>query len=273
MSEGIVIFAHNNEQHDYFKQAVFAADQASYWLKRPVTIITDEKSINNRTTKHNIILTEPENKGTRNMAAKGEDIAKAHWHNANRNTVYDLTPYEKTLVIDSDYILFSNILEIYFDDTNSQDFLCFRNVFDITNRRSFDSCKYIGQYQIPHFWATAIFFKKSKYAKLMFEAIAMVKKYYTFYRDLYKFDGSLYRNDFAVSIALLMLNGHNVQEIKSMRISLFTMLNDVKITKMIDNGITFTYKDNGKEYSSLITGTDVHVLNKFELEKMIDARS
>ena len=45
MTKGILVFAHNNAEIDYVKQAAFLAGRAKEYLNLPVSIVTDKESI------------------------------------------------------------------------------------------------------------------------------------------------------------------------------------------------------------------------------------
>jgi hypothetical protein len=54
-------------------------------------------------------------------------------------------------------------------------------------------------------------FRKSTQAKMIFDAMAMIRNNWTHYRNLYSNPRSTYRNDHALSIALNIENGHTLQ--------------------------------------------------------------
>ena len=43
MSKGVLLFAQNNEQIDYIKQAVYLAKRIKRFLDLPVSLVTDSK--------------------------------------------------------------------------------------------------------------------------------------------------------------------------------------------------------------------------------------
>jgi hypothetical protein len=51
--KGILIYAFNNTNINYFRQAVWCADRVSKHLELPVTIVTDETSIGDIKHNHN----------------------------------------------------------------------------------------------------------------------------------------------------------------------------------------------------------------------------
>src|SRR5690606_27214653 len=60
---------------------------------------------------------------------------------------------------------------------------------------------------IPMYWATMVYFQKTERAKLLFDLVAHIKEKYDYYQFVYEFPGKLFRNDYAFSIAVHMLNG------------------------------------------------------------------
>jgi len=269
-SHGFMIFAYNNEQHDYLKQAIFLADRITKYMDLPVTIVTNKKTLGEQTTGYNVIITDSESKGSRRMDRNKKDTVGV-WYNANRNDAYELTPYDETIVIDSDVVVCSPDLTWLFNN-NVDSFLCYRDAFDVTNRGGLDGDDTFGQFKMPHFWATIIYFRKDASAKRIFENIAMIKEYWAFFKELYKFSTGLYRNDYAVSIALLMEYGHRVDAVPSLYGKLFTATPDTEI-KISGNEIVVQFDKHENNTSVpkeiLISAQDVHCLNKFSLEKAI----
>ena len=86
-SQGILIFAFNNDKIDYFKHACWVADRVEQYLELPTTIVTNEKSINDRQVKHNLVKSVPESGGRRNFDHK-TDTKVDDWFNAARYTAY-----------------------------------------------------------------------------------------------------------------------------------------------------------------------------------------
>jgi hypothetical protein len=59
-------------------------------------------------------------------------------------------------------------------------------------------------------WATVMIFNKCRQAELIFDAMVMIRDNWTHYRNIYKNNTPTYRNDHALSIALLIVNGHTL---------------------------------------------------------------
>jgi hypothetical protein len=272
MSQGFLIFAFNNEKLDYLKQAVWIAGRIDKYLGKPTTIVTDAASLGNQNFNHNIIIVIPEQLSTRNFNPQEEDRS-ATWFNASRYQAYNITPYEETIVIDSDYIVSSNQLNLLFESPH--DFICHRNVYDVTAQKSFDSLQTFGDTKMPHYWATVIFFRKSEQTKDIFEYIEMIKENYAHYSKLYKFNKTLFRNDYAVSIALMMAYGHRINAVPTIPWLLPTVGADINVTQLESDSFELHYekysRGSRRPMRSIISRQDFHCLNKFAMEDMINA--
>lgn len=268
MNKGVLIFAFNNEKLDYFKQANWVGNRVNKFLDLPVTIVTDEKSA--APTMHNVVYKEAILASKRNFDISKQDFV-GNWFNANRFQAYDVSPYDETIVIDSDYIVNSDQLNLLFKSPH--DFLCHRNVYDVANKNSLEPYQTFGQVKFPHFWATVLFFRKTKVAESIFNLIQMIKENYSFYSKLYKFSPSPFRNDYAVSIAMSIIYGHRLDAVPYIPWNLPTAVTDIMVD-MVDEE-TFEikydkyYRNKVRPMRALISGHDFHCLNKIAMEKMI----
>jgi hypothetical protein len=272
MSQGFLIFAFNNGTFDYVKQAFWLADRISHFLNKPVTIVSDEESIKGKHTNHNIILTVTDSYSNRSFQqADNKNVSR--WFNGNRYQAYELSPYDETIIVDSDYVICSDQLNLLFDQGN--DFLTHRFVLDAAFKKSFDAFETFGQLQMPHYWATVLFFRKSQYAKNIFDLVSMIRNNYKYYSELYKFPSTPYRNDHAVSIAQIIANGHRIESVPTIAWSLLTLPYDATVTPINDVTFDISYeKWNRNRMMPLrnrISGVDFHCMNKFVLEEIIDA--
>jgi len=269
MNKGVLIFAFNNTKLDYFKQAVWVADRVDKFLGLPTTIITDDNSY--KETRHNTICIEAEIMSKRNFDVSQDDQVD-HWYNANRFQAYNLSPYNETIVIDSDYIVNSEQLNLLF--SSPHDFLCHRDVYDVAAKNSLVEHQTFGSTKMPHYWATVLFFRKSEFAEQMFETITMIKENYKFYSKLYKFNPNPFRNDFAVSIAMSIMYGHRINSIPTIPWKLPTAVTDITTTQINDTTFKLLYnkryRNKVRTMSTIIKDHDFHCFNKVALEQMIN---
>jgi hypothetical protein len=188
MTTGAVIFARNNEHIDYVAMAEWSAQNIARHLGIPTHIITDSAPSDN--------------------ARHFTDVGTVTWHNLNRMDAYRLSPWDRTLVLDADYVVATNQLRSVIDC--DEDFLAHRWAYDVTGCNTFEGLNWFGFVDMPMWWATVMVFNKSKSAELIFDAMAMIRDNWTHYRNIYKNSVATYRNDHALSIALGIVNGHTL---------------------------------------------------------------
>lgn len=279
MTHGALIFAHNNTGVDYTKLAVFAAERVVKFLGIPVSLVTDNKAwllekypnhpfdqvieINNEPATHKLFY-------DGSLASK-----KLEWKNTTRYQAYNLTPYDKTLVMDSDYILNSDILKLAFD--RDVPFQIYRKSNDLAGTRNTQLYRRINDYSIPFYWATVFVFEKSEVTEAFFDLVNYIKKNWIYFRTLYSIEFPLFRNDFAFSIAIHIMNGKIEGDfaIELPGTMNFTVDKDFLI-EMQDTTMKFLLqkKDFLGEYTvAKTTGIDIHVMNKLSLTRFIDGGS
>lgn len=276
MSQGFLIFAFNNGIVDYLKHALWAADRIDKYLGLPVRIVTDENSETDYIPKkdHEIVIVESSPGTTRIF--DNETALAGEWKNTDRVFAYDLSPFDETIVIDSDYIVNSPRLSILFNIPDMH-FLCHRSPHDVTGQNRFHSMLTFGQHKMPHYWATVLYFRKGYTAEAMFKVMKMIRNNYGHYAEMYKFPKSPMRNDYIVSIALTIINGHIPNAIDTIIPWQMPMINtdiDIKEGQQTfyedPDAFELTYEEDGKT-KHMTFCDDVHCMNKVALEKLIDA--
>ena len=188
MTTGAVIFAQNNASIDYIKLAIFAASKIQEHLDIPVSIITDSKNyllkaFPNHTFDKIIEIGYVEETSTKQFYDGALSSKSLVWKNHNRTNIFNLTPYDRTLVIDSDYIINSDILKSALD--NDYEFQIYQSSFDLAFERNNSEFQRINQYTIPFFWATVFIFQKTTVMELFFNLITQIKENWQYYRLLY----------------------------------------------------------------------------------------
>mgnify|MGYP001201305154 CR=1 FL=1 len=280
MSKGVLLFAQNNHTIDYIKQAIFCAKKIKKHLKIPVALATDNPDylkknypFYERYIDH-VIPTEyytcTQTRTYRDGTMSKRDL---EWKNHNRSTAYDITPFDETIVMDTDFIIGnSNLLNAF--DTN-QDFLIYRHITDVNTDRP-DEFRFnkISDRSVDMYWATVFYFKKTESMKLFFDLITHIKQNWNFYRLTYQIPNKTYRNDFAFSIAIHILNGFqrtNWPNVLPGRLW-FTSDADVLI-KMEEESYTFLLDKRhwvGHYHVGKIEKCNIHIMNKFSLDRHID---
>ena len=206
MTRGVVIFAFNNEHIDYLALAEWSTRNIHRHLQLPVCVITDQTRIPKTYTFDQVVQATPTDTHWRHFRDFG---ANGTWYNGGRVDAYALSPWDHTLVLDADYVVASDQLNQLFE--LDQDFLDHACAIEVTGVNSFDDNYRFGRHKMPMRWATVMLFRRSHNAELIFSAMQMVKQHWRHYLDLYGISKKTYRNDIALSIAQLIVHGHQLQ--------------------------------------------------------------
>jgi hypothetical protein len=268
MTTGALIFAFNNEQTDYVRMAAWSAANIRRHLKIPVAVVTDSEDRTLLDTAFDCVISAaPESGGTRHFNDYGQSVT---WHNAARTNAYNLTPWERTLVLDADYVVASNSLKTLFNA--DCDFLCHKNAWNMATGHSLDNLNSFGDYSFPMWWATVMLFRRSTTAEYIFGTMEMIKQNWQHYRDLYSIHNRTYRNDFALSIALGIMSGHTLR-VDAIPWDLASTLPEHTVNELEQDyyRVDYTLANGARQYVS-VAGTDMHVMGKHSLEKIVGSR-
>lgn len=276
MSNGALIFAHNNPIIDYTKLAVFSANRVKQFLEIPVSLVTDNKKwLLDNYPNHPFdqifeIELEP---STQKLFYDGSlSSIKFEWKNVSRNRAYELSPYDKTLVLDSDYIINSDILKAAFD--RDVDLQLYSKSFDLAGWRDKTYFERINPYSVPFYWATVFVFQKNQIMESFFDLVSYIKANWPYFRVLYNIETGLFRNDVAFSIAIHIMNGKTAGGFTTELPGSMTYIQDKDLlVSMKDTAMQFLVekKNHLGEYQAIKTNSiDVHVMNKQSLTRYID---
>lgn len=279
MSRGVVLFAQNNHTIDYVKQAVYCAKKIKKHLNLPVAIATDNPEYLKDTFPYyskyvdNIIQLEwyacTQKRTFKDGTMSTRDL---EWRNHNRNTIFDITPFDETLVMDTDFIIGNDILLNAFE--TDQDFLIYRHITDLNQDRP-DEFRFnkISDRSVDMYWATVFYFKKTERTKLFFDLVTHIKENWNFYRLTYQIPMKTYRNDFSFSIAIHILNGFQRTSWPKVLPGKLWFTSDADVlVKMDEEQYTFLLdkKDWLGHYTlGKIKDANIHIMNKFSLDRAI----
>jgi hypothetical protein len=274
MTRGVLIFAQNNAEIDYAKISLFAAKRVKEYLGVPVSLVTDSASWLKQSQPDaelvfdQIIEIWTETHQTKKFYDGSLAAKTLTWKNLSRVDCCFLSPYDETLVIDSDFIISSPTLKNIWDNQN--DFLIYKDSFDLANWRDDRSFRYLNQHSIPFYWATAFYFKKTAATWAFFDLIKNIKLNWNYYRLLYNIDSTVFRNDFAFSIAIHMMG----EDFATPLPGKMNYILDRDILLDIDKSklkFLVEKKNYNGEYTAVKTNNlDVHVMNKYSLTRCID---
>ena len=276
MTQGVLLFAQNNSIVDYAKLAVYAAARVKEHLNKPVCVVTNNKAqllIND--TEHVvdcIVEIDEQSPYTKYFYDGAETSVNLQWNNTSRSNAFLLSPYDETLVIDVDYIINSPTLQYCW--LQPQDFLIYKQSFDIAQWRDQQEFDHISQYSIPFYWATAFWFRKNKITESFFELVSHIKTNWHYYKYIYQIHSTNFRNDFGFSIALHMMNGFDINGFaQHLPSKMFYITDRDYLTKSVGNAMHFLVEKEGApgDYIHLKTNNlDMHVMNKFSLLRCIE---
>jgi hypothetical protein len=247
MTTGALIFAVNNGASDYVAMAQWNASNIERHLGIPTHIVTDQKSSSNN---------------SRHFT----DLGHVAWHNASRVDAYDITPWDRTLVLDADYVVASDALGCILEA--DQDFLAHRYAYDVTGCNDFQGLNFFGEHRMPMWWATVMMFRGSNHARLIFDTMRMVRDNWSHYRDLYKISQATYRNDHALSIAMLVCDGHWLDH-AAIPWSLATLTPEHTLQQTGQDQYRVDFTDTANRARWITVTQDFHAMGKTQLEAVI----
>lgn len=282
MSRGIVLFGINNGSIDYVKLAVIA--NAFIKKNMPATdvcLITsiDSKEYYEQVTGEHLddIFSlirfipdkEPLFENKRVYRNTRYYTTMAAFKNETRSMIYDLSPFDETLLVDSDFLICNNNLSAVWG--NISDILINDTAITLEHKKLTGEEYRLSPFGIKMFWATIIYFKKGKNAKLLFNLVEHIKENWDFYRLSYEIPGGLYRNDYAFSIAIHLLNGFVEGDYTKPlpEREIMTALDTDQFHKITSQNSMQLFindpKENWKFRLTHIKGINIHCMNKISI--------
>jgi len=263
MTTGAVIFAFNNASVDYVKLAAWNSHNIRRHLDIPVAVVTNDPGTHAHEFDQVIVTDTRLDSGQRNF----QDTGLAPWHNTNRMDAYNLSPWDRTLLLDADYVVASDGLGSVLE--SNLDFCCYRWAHDVTGQDDFSTMNYFGDFRMPQWWATVVVFDRCKRAQIIFDCMRMIRDNWNHYRRVYQNRQSLYRNDHALSIALTIENGHTLRT-TDIPNSMATVLPQHSVTKVSTDHYRIDYHDGQGRLRYIETvNQDLHIMAKKQLEIIV----
>lgn len=283
-TKGIVMFAHNNTEIDYVRMALLNSRLIQRHMGlRPdqITIVSDKHSLDYTLTTmsdsgENIIVVEKDAEFKRMNIRTYKDTShtpkQLSFYNANRYDVYELSPYDETIVLDADYLVLSDALNQCWEHNN--ELMMNWEYNDVMAGREFTSLRRVGPLGISMYWATVVYFRKTPDAQTFFNFVKHVKNNQQFYKDLYQYQGRIYRNDYSFSIAAHMLGGFQDKSVEQLPVSLYKTfdLDDIEDVLTTDEFVLLLEKQGtlGDFIATRWKGIDLHVMNKWAINRITD---
>lgn len=233
-SKGVVLFAYDTPQVNYTRIAQQAARLITHTLGLPVTIVNEQFS---------------QQDNIRIGFAGGQP-----WYNLDRFQAYNVSPYDTTILLDSDYLVLDDALLKLLDIV--EDYTIITN-----NQSPKQSMDYpMGTLSLPQVWATAVVFKKTAKSKMLFDLVGRVQRNYGYYRKLYGITPYNFRNDYAFAIADNIINGYTT--VPGIPWIMLTIDSTVKSIELKDNKLIVREQD----HAHVLPRQSLHVMDKVYLQ-------
>lgn len=273
ISKGVLLFAQNNQDIDYVQMARFCSSKIKKHLDLPVSLVTSgyQRVEKDKDIFDQIIEIDEINYYNKKFSDGFDFSKKLAWKNTSRDMCYELSPYHETLVLDTDYIINSDTLSLCWKQ--HKDFLIYKSASDLASWRSDQDFKNLNDYSIPFYWATAFWFRKSKITEMFFGLVAHVRKHWNYYKIIYWINSENFRNDYAFSIAIHMMNGFVVDSFHGFMPGTMYYTLDIDTLIAMDEDRLHFLIQKSQGSSDMIhaktDGLDVHVMNKYSLLRNI----
>ena len=283
------MFAFNNVEIDYITLAAVNSRLAQHNLgitKEQVTIVTDQHSYDHFVEARGqafvddsaeYIIKEKDikfkYKNIRIYKDTADKTRPLSFYNVNRCDAYDLSPYDETILIDADFLVLSDTLNRCWDHNN--DLMMSYDYQDVLGGREYSSLGRLDSLGITMYWATVVYFKKCAYSESFFNLVKQVKDNNDYYRQLYKWKGNIYRNDYSFSIAAHNMGGFVDHNIPQLPFRLYKSFDVDDIERVIgQNELLILAEKDTAEAGDYIgirwKNLDIHVMNKWAIERIIE---
>ena len=279
------MFAHNNEEIDYLRLAILNAKliQKNTGIKN-ITVVTDphslkhnEKTLGKKFIKsaiNNLIVVEKDKKFKQKNIRLYKDTSHASkylpFYNVNRCDAYDISPYDETILLDADYLILSDTLNHCWGHNN--ELMMNWKFQDIMYERKDPTLDRLYDMGITMYWATVVYFRKTEYVESFFNIVKHVRNNPQYYKDLYKWQGTLYRNDYSFSIAAHMMSGFVDKGIPQLPTTLYKSFDTDDIHSAIDENTIVMYLEKPRSPGDFMLtkwqGIDLHIMNKWAINRI-----
>jgi len=183
---------------------------------------------------------------------------------------FELSPFDETLVIDCDYFINNDTLKYCWQQPH--DFLIFKEAVDLSDYRYDPRLHTLSDKSIEFYWATVFFFRKTKNTEVFFTYLGHIQDNYNYYRYVYQIQSAMYRNDYAFSIAIHVMNGYQKGSwAQNLPGKLYYTIDKDILVEYVDDQMKFLVEKEKYrgEYTLLKSkGLNVHVMNKFSLARI-----
>jgi hypothetical protein len=282
MKRGALLIARNNSGVDYIKQAVYCASRIKKYLNLPVSIITDNEAYLKKSfTDYKKIFDQViEIKNKKAIQYKkyydGIHVRKnLEYKNDTRSQAYELSPYDETLLLDTDFIISNLDLLNCFEYPHN--LMMYKNAVELSGWRDVSEFSKISETGPDFYWATVVFFRKTETNRIFFDLVQHIQENWYHYKNIYQLPYATFRNDYAFSIAAHVMNGYKTGNfIKNLPGTMYYTIDRDLILEIKDSEFLFLIETNNgsTNYFPLrIKNSNVHIMNKINLNRIVDDES
>lgn len=281
MSRGILLCAHDNGLFWYGRMAYCCALMIKHHMgDHDIRLVTDDDTWEKLISAHPnvqdlitpIIIDSPNPDENKRIYKIDGRPVRGDYFNTTRRSVFELSPFEETLVIDVDMLIQNDRLNLVWGSEN--EFMMNKRLNPLVFPDTYGTYeKKMDGDSIPIYWATILYFRKSEMTKKFFRVVDYVVVNYDYFGLVYGYPSGTYRNDYTFSVAAHIANGHlpesNHSFVQPLPIPYLTFAWDrdypVEINK--DDAL---FRVDGKVPSLVRTRTNVHCMNKSKYETFSD---
>ncbi len=254
---GVLFFCFDNALIDYTKLTKLATKLVHENLRLPVCVVTNTHHTDFGADQV-VHVEKPEEATARYFGDYG---STATWYNVGRECSLDLTPFQHTIVLDSDYLVQSDTLAKY----TGLPLALSRSAFFLGGS-SDREMSYMPLTNMPMYWATVLVFDSCSWpAEVFFSAMKRLKRNWTHLASLSGLDPSLYRNDYVATMALSLIQENRWSREYDLPVQLVTAGFDCTVSQVNLEANTVRLSKSSSSEVFCLKGVDVHVFNKKSL--------
>jgi hypothetical protein len=260
---GVLFFCFNNGLIDYTRITRLATKLVHENLGLPVCVVTDEAHTDFG-SEHVVHLEKP---GASTPRYFGDYAQTATWYNVGRECSLDVTPFRHTVVLDSDYLVMSDVLLKY----TAMPLALSRSAFFLGGHSDRDM-SYMPLTNMPMYWATVIVFDSCSWsAEVFFSAMKRLRRNWSHLAAMSGLDPSLYRNDYVATMALSLIQENRWSREFDLPVQLVTAGFDYTVCELDPKTRSLRLGKTTSTEVLRVKGIDVHVFNKKSLLESLDA--
>lgn len=247
MSTGALVYATDGDI-EYTRIAQECVKRVEMHLGIPATIIKGKSTVT----------------GKRSWADCDQPV---EWRNSGRCNALNDSPYERTLLLDADYWIDGDCLK----SVLRQDGHFYAHNTRMYVNEQEPKTETFGTLKTPMWWATVCVFDRSEYTQDVFGCWQMIQDNYGHYANLFQFTRRPFRNDYALSLALLLSNGGTMPT-ESIPWPLINVPDSCDIALEDKWTIGYTVYENSDLKLKRITvkDQDLHIMGKRNLERLLE---